>query len=102
MILVLENNIGRGISSVMGERFLKSDENKKILYIDATNLFGHSMSESLPYDEIKFYNNVELEDILLTPDDVDIGYFIEVDLKSPDNIKEKTKNSPFAPVNKKN
>ena len=31
MILLLENNIRGGISSVMGDRFRKSDENKKIL-----------------------------------------------------------------------
>ena len=60
------------------------------------------MSQPLPYDEIKFNNDVELQDILNTPDDSDIGYLIEADLKYPDNIKEKTKNSPFAPVNKKN
>ena len=59
------------------------------------------MSEPLPYDEIKFDNNVKLEDILNTPDDSDIGYFIEVDLKYSNNIKEKTKQFPFAPVNKK-
>ena len=59
------------------------------------------MSESLPYDEIKFDTNVNLEDILSTPDDSDFGYFIEVDLKYPDNFKEKTKNFLFAPVNKK-
>ena len=71
------------------------------MYIDANNLYGHSMSESLPYDEIKFDNTVKLEDILNTPDDSDIGSFIEVDLTYPDNIKEKTKNFPFAPMNKK-
>ena len=32
MILLLENNIRGGISSVMGDRYVKSDENKKILY----------------------------------------------------------------------
>ena len=101
MILLLENNIRGGISSVMGDRYVRSDENKKILYIDANNLYGHSMSEPLPYDEIKFDNNVELEEILNTPDDSDIGYFVETDLKYPDNIKEKTRNFPFAPVNKK-
>ena len=58
------------------------------------------MSQPLPYDEIK-YDNVELEDILNTPDDSDIENFIEVDLKYSDNIKEKTKKFPFAPVNKK-
>ena len=101
MILLLENNIRGGISSVMGDRYIKSDENKKILYVDANNLYGHSMSQYLPYDEIKFDNNVTLEDIINTPDDNDNGYFIEVDLIYPDNIKQKTKNFPFAPMKKK-
>ena len=59
------------------------------------------MSEPLPYDEINFDKNVKLEDILKTPDDSDIGYFAEVNLTYPDNIKEKTKHFPFAPENKK-
>ena len=38
LIVTLEiSNRGR-ISSVMGDRYVKSDENKKILYIDAKNL----------------------------------------------------------------
>ena len=53
LILLLENNIRGGISSVMGDRYVKSDENKKILFIDVTNLYGHSMSQFLPYDEIE-------------------------------------------------
>ena len=59
------------------------------------------MIEYLPYDEIKFDRNVKLEDTLNTLDNSDIGYFIEVDLKYPDNKKQKTKHFPFAPVNKK-
>ena len=101
MILLLENNIRGGISSLMGDRYVRSDENKKILYIDANNLYGHSMSQPLPFDEIKFDKNVTLEDILNTFDDSDIGYFVEVDLIYPDNIKKKTKNFPFASMNKK-
>ena len=50
------------------------------------------MSEYLPYDEFKFNKTVELEDISNTPDDSDIGYFLEVDLKYTDNRIEKTKN----------
>ena len=42
-----------------------------------------------------------MEEILNTPDDNEIGYFLEVDLKYPDNIKEKTKHFPFCPDNKK-
>ena len=101
MILLLEKNIRGGISSVMGDRYVKSDENKKILYKDAKNLYVWAMSKYLPYDEIKFDNNVKLENILNTPDDSDIGYFIEVDLRNPDKINGKTKNSPFVPESKK-
>ena len=74
---------------------------KKNLYIDANNLYGHSMSQTLPYDEIKIDRNVKLEDILNTPDDSDVGFFIEIDLNYPDNVRGKTKNFPFAPVLKK-
>ena len=58
------------------------------------------MSEYLPYDQIKFDKNGKIEDKLNTPDDNDIVYFIEVDLKYPDNLKEKTKLFPFAPEKK--
>ena len=101
MILLLENNIRGGMSSVMGDRYIQSDDNKKVLYSDANILYGDSMSQPLPYDEFKFDNNGNLEDILNTPDAGDIGYFIEVDLKYSDNIKEKTKHFPLAPENKK-
>ena len=105
-ILLLENNIHGGISSVMGDRYVKSDENKMITYMEATNLYGHPMSQMLPYDEIQIWHGHPdlhmnwLEEILNTPDDSDIGYFVEFDLKYPDNIKEKTKNFPFCPENK--
>ena len=73
----------------------------KRLYIDANNLYGHSMSQPLPDDEFKFDRNVKSEDILNTPDDSNIGYFVEVDIKYPDDINEKTKNFPFCHENKK-
>ena len=71
--------------------------------MDATNINGDSLIQPLPYDGIEMwhghpdlYMNI-LEEILNTPDDSDIVYFVEVDLNYPDNIKEKTKNFPFAP-----
>ena len=62
MILLLENTIRGGISSVMGDRYVKSNSEKKILYIDANNLYGWAMSQYLPYDNIKFDNNIKLEE----------------------------------------
>ena len=107
LILLLEQNIRGGISSVMGDRYVESDEDKSILYMDATNLYGHSMSQMLPYEEIEMWHGDSdkywnwLDEILNTPDDNEIGYFLKVDLKNPDDIKEKTKHFPFCPENKK-
>ena len=82
LILTLENKIRGGISSLMNDRHVKSDDNKKILYVDANNLYGHSMSQLLLYDEIQMWYGVpdlylnKLEENLNTPDDSDIRYFL--------------------------
>ena len=52
------------------------------------------MSEYLLLDEAKFKKNAKLEDILINLDDSDIGYFFEVDLKQPNEIK-KSKEVPI-------
>ena len=48
----------------------------------------------MKFSLIKF---VKIQDILNTNVESDIGYFIETDLRHPDNKKERTKNFPFAP-----
>ena len=80
----------------MGDKYVKSSDTKNVLYVD-----GHSMSQPLPFDENEFDQIIKLEDVSNAPDDSDIRYFIEINLKYPDDIKKKTKNFPFAPVNKK-
>ena len=90
----------------MGDRYVKPDEKKKIFYTDATNLYGQSMNQPLPYDETEVWHGhpdvylKKLEEKLNNSDDSDIGYFLDVDLRYPDNIKEKTKNFAFCPENK--
>ena len=67
LILLLENNVRGRTSSIMGKSYVKSDENKKILYIDATILYGWALSEYSPNDEIEmshghpdlYMNNLE-------------------------------------------
>ena len=90
-LLLIENNIRGGISSVLGDRYVKRSDTKKILYQDCTNLYGHSMSQPLPYDEIKFEKDNCINKILNTPDESVIGYFVEVNLKYSDNKRQKTK-----------
>ena len=87
MFLSLENNMRGCTGSVMGDRYVKSDENKKRRYINATNFYGHSMCQPLPYDEIESENEHCSNKILITPDDSDIGFFSEVDLRYHDNKK---------------
>ena len=53
LLLLLENNIRGGISSVMGPRFIESNEKTKLLYIDANNLYGWAMSQYLPTGDFK-------------------------------------------------
>ena len=56
LILSLENNIRGGISSIMGDRYVKLDDNKTTKYMDATNLIGHSIFQMLSYDEIETWH----------------------------------------------
>ena len=82
----------------MGDRHVTSDESEKIFNTDANILYGWAMSQSLPWEEIEF-DKKGFEDILNTPDYSVIGYFVEVGLKYPDKIKEKTKLLPFCSEN---
>ena len=109
LLLLLENNIRGGISSVMGDRHVQSDENKQILYIDANNLYGWTKNQYLPTGEFKklqlpenYSQDQLVEDLLQIPDDDnEYGYFIDYDLEYPVEIKEKTKNIPFCPYQTK-
>ena len=108
LLLLLENNIRGGISSVMGPRFIESNENTKLLYIDANNLYGWAMSQYLPTSEFEKLQPPEgyiieqiVEDLRFIPDNNEFGYFIECDLEYPAEIKEKTENFPLCPYQTK-
>ena len=101
LILTLKNTIRGGISSFMGDRYVKSDENKKINFMDGTIIYGNSMIQLLPYNEIEMWHGDpdpymnKLDETLNNLDESDIGYFVEVDLKYPDKIKKKIKTFHF-------
>ena len=99
LILLIENKIRGGFSSIIGDRYVRADE-RKIKYIDSKNLYGWAMSDSLPYDHIKNDESVHLEVILSSEGDSDVCYLVEVDMNHPDETKEKIENFPFCPENK--
>ena len=113
LLLLLENNILGGLSSVMGDRHVQSDENKQILYIDANNLYGWAMSQYLPTGEFEilplnpcnYTDNYNLEQLveasLQIPDDNEYGYFIDCDLEYPAELKKKQKTFLFVRIKQK-
>ena len=65
----------------MSVRHVVSDVNKQILYIDANNLYGWSMSQNLPtgnFEKLFFPDNYSqeqvVEDLLQIPDDNEYGF----------------------------
>ena len=67
LLLVLENNKRECLSSVKDDRFVDSNENKQILYIDANNLYGWAKSQYLPtgtFEKLYFPQQYELEQIV--------------------------------------
>ena len=96
--LLLENNMRRGLSSCMGNRYVKKGE-RKIVNEGMNILYGWSMSQYLPtgdFREVKVTRS-SVKTILRTPDNEEHGFLLESDLEYPSSIHEKTKNFPFLP-----
>ena len=70
---------------------------KIIIYLDANNLYGWAMSQSLPYKDLKF-SNISLDEVLDTSEN-DEGYILEIDLRVPDGIHDKLEEFPPCPEN---
>ena len=80
----------------MGDRYVKPDENKKVMYIDASILYGHPIAQPIFYDENKFDRIAKIQVILSTLVDSEIGFF-EVVSKYPNLKKRKNEDFPFLP-----
>jgi hypothetical protein len=82
--------------------YFKDIETSHIFYLDANNLYGHSMTQYLPYKNFKW--NLEKwthEKIIKLEDEVNTGYLFEVDLSIHENLHDYFNNYVPLPVNKK-
>ena len=61
------------------------------------NLYGWAMSEYLPYEEFNWLKNVNELDVNSINEKSETGYFLEVDLKYPDELHELHNDYPLAP-----
>ena len=116
MLQIIEHGMRGGISSVCGDRYVNvegknyitnqnidknSPDQEWLMYLDANNLYGYSMSEKLPTGNFQWVTDLESLDNIIrtnTYDDGNTGYILSVDLIVP---KTKTfENYPLAPENK--
>ena len=85
MLNMIEKMKRGGLCCVGSARYVKADSqhlpdydpnqpSNYIIYQDANNLYGCSMSEYLPYKDLKWDNFMKLEYILEAPDDHWTGY----------------------------
>ncbi len=66
----------------------ETKESPYVLYADANNLYGHSLSEPLTYGGLELDTKTTLEEVLETADDAPTGYTVEVDITFPEEIHE--------------
>ena len=71
------------------DKLKTNDLNKYLLYLDANNLYGYSISQKLPYKNFKWSND-------LTLDKIQTGIY-EVDISIPKELHYKFKGYPLAP-----
>ena len=101
MHLFIEKGMGGGISYI-AKRFNKANNkymhhyddkkpSKYITLLDANNLYGCAMSQYLPYGDVKWFNQKEIDKFDVNSiecNSIEVnssnGYILEVDLQYPD------------------
>jgi hypothetical protein len=111
MLHFFKKGIRGGVSTCVtreakaNNKFLPNYDSKKpnsyIMYLDATNLYGHSMSDYLPEKNFAWLSENEIKNLNFfnISDNADVGYILEVDLQYPSNLHNYHDDLPFCPEN---
>ena len=107
MYLFIEKGLRGGISCIAkryakaNNKYIKHYDPKKlskfITYLDMNNLYGWSMSSYLLYGRFKWLKSVNKFDVKSISKNNLVGYILEVDLKSPDELHVLHNDYPLAP-----
>ena len=89
----------------MEKEFDKNVDTSYILYVDANNLYGEAMSQSLPINNFQWVTEDELkninEDFIHRLDDSsETGYMFDVDISIPEELHDAFNEYPPAPINR--
>lgn len=108
--LWIESQLRGGIC-LLGTRYVKANNpcipenynplqhSNYILAYDCSNLYGYSMSESLPMGNFSWLTRSEVKnfDVLKCKKNSAVGYILEVDLEYPSHLHDKHNDFPLAP-----
>ena len=78
----------------MGENFNPKEDSRFLQYLDANNLYGWAMSQSLPTGGFRWVN-VDPNEIGDLAKRDDIGYLLEVDVSYPQELHDSHNDLPF-------
>ena len=90
-------------NSKANNKYMKNYDNTKksvyVMYFDANNLYGWSMTQYLPYDGFKWMTEEEINDFdfSLAEKNSLNGYILEVDLEYPSELHDLHNDHPLAP-----
>ncbi len=78
--------------------FQESEEKTFGAFSDVTSIYAGTMTKPLPIGGFKWVtDSVPLDQILSTPADSAVGYYVEVDLRYPQNLHDIHNDFPLAP-----
>ncbi|KAG5316943.1 MOS1T transposase, partial [Pseudoatta argentina] len=75
-----------------------SEPSTYLMYFDVNNLYGWAMSESLPYGEFQWVDDIERFDVMSVSSDSVVGYILEVDLAYLQSVHDAHADLPFCPT----
>ena len=89
----------RGGVSYINKRYSEASKNKNILYLDMNNLYGHAMSQYLPYANFKWVKNIDKikQKIMNIKSNSSNGYILEVALEYLQDLHGIHNDYPLAP-----
>jgi hypothetical protein len=78
------------------QNYDKTQETTYIQYLDANNLYGHSMSQKLPYRDFEWVE-MTVDDVIQYDCSGEKGCFVECDIDYPEELHNEHNNYPLAP-----
>ena len=79
--------------------YMPSEESTFAFCVDANKLYGGvKQMDQLPLGEFAFNVEITLNEILITPNDASVDYFLEADLNYPVHLHDDHRHFPLAPT----